>query len=148
MHKSFLDQSARRGESRPPIRNACFLSSWVRVFISFVRDISLRFPSTIITTTGAHQPRRISPRASHDMLRSATVLALVGTAAAAGTYPTKAESCSALGSRLTCSMLEDKDACNANTDCLWEENEEYPDESSCGAGEAISMQMQYAMMNA
>lgn len=82
------------------------------------------------------------------MLRSATVLALLGTAAAAGTYPTKAESCSAFTSMLTCEMLEDKDACNANTDCLWEVEEEYPDEAMCTVGKALRMQMDYSAMNA
>ena len=66
----------------------------------------------------------------------------MGTAAAAGTYPTKAELCSALGSMLTCTMLEDKTACDANTDCLWYGDD--PDDSFCSVSESISMQMDYA----
>ena len=49
---------------------------------------------------------------------------------------------------LTCDTLADKDACDANSNCLWEVDEDHPDEASCGAGEAIFMQLEYASMNA
>ena len=64
------------------------------------------------------------------MLRSATILALVGTAAAAGTYPTDAVACANLGHFLDC-MLLDEASCNANTNCL------YSDEQGCGTSAAI-----------
>ncbi len=83
------------------------------------------------------------------MLRSATVLALVGTAAAAGTYPTKAESCSAFESMLSCQMLDEKkDGCVANTNCQWILNTTEYDDPFCTVLNATQLQMEYAQMNA
>ena len=71
------------------------------------------------------------------MLRSATILALVGTAAAAGTYPADAVACANLGHFMDCMMLPDEASCNANTNCLYVVDEESGYEG-CGTTAAIS----------
>lgn len=83
----------------------------------FVRDISLRFPSSRVATTGSLVI--ISP---HEMLRSATILAFVSATTAAGTYPTDDESCSLFKGQLACGM-HDETACGTDTNCKWDTNE-------------------------
>ena len=74
------------------------------------------------------------------MLRSATILALVGTAVAAGhgSYPTKEASCSALETELAC-KIKDETACTADASCVWE-GSEYEWLSECLPSEAIQDQ--------
>ena len=82
------------------------------------------------------------------MLRSATILALVGTAVAAGngSYPTKEASCSALETELAC-KIKDETACTADASCMWE-GSEYDWLSECLPSEAIQDQTASALETA
>ena len=81
------------------------------------------------------------------MLRSAAVLALVGTAAAAGTYPTDTEACANLGHSLDCMIAEDQAACEANTNCQFVKDEEMGFEG-CTTSDAVTVVTDNARNNA
>jgi limonene-1,2-epoxide hydrolase len=81
------------------------------------------------------------------MLRSATILALVGTAAAAGTYPADAVACANLGHFMDCMMLPDEASCNANTNCQFVKDEEMGFEG-CTTSDAVNVVTENALNNA
>ena len=71
------------------------------------------------------------------MLRSATILALVGTAAAAGTYPTDAVACANLGHQLDCMMLGEEAKCTANNNCQYYDGSGEDGREGCATSDAI-----------
>jgi len=71
----------------------------------------------------------------------------VGTAAAAGTYPTDTEACANLGHFLDCTIAEDQAACEANTNCQFVKDEEMGFEG-CTPSDAINVVTENALNNA
>jgi hypothetical protein len=71
----------------------------------------------------------------------------VGTAAAAGTYPTDTEACANLGHFLDCTIAEDQAACEANTNCQFVKDEEIGFEG-CTPSDAINVVTENALNNA
>jgi hypothetical protein len=71
----------------------------------------------------------------------------VGTAAAAGTYPTDTEACADLGHFLDCTIAADQAACEANTNCQYVKDEEMGYEV-CTPSDAINVVTENALNNA
>jgi hypothetical protein len=79
------------------------------------------------------------------MLRSATILALMGTAAAAGTYPADDVACGYPASILACDAISSQEECEVNTNCQYKA---YDDNGRCMISEAVENLFTYAVMNA
>ena len=71
----------------------------------------------------------------------------MGTAAAAGTYPTDTEACANLGHFLDCTIAEDQATCEANTNCQFVKDEEMGFEG-CTPSDAINVVTENALNNA
>ena len=77
------------------------------------------------------------------ILRSTAALALLGAATAAGTYPTSEVACDLFEGEFICNLHEDKAACEADSNCAFDEESEM-----CEPTEEYMMPMQYSLMNA